>query len=75
MKGYEVDVAKILEKYMEGKSSVFKDLIELTNKDIERRYTERAQDFYKSEYYNNKQFDYFIASVGEIFQQIWSENK
>lgn len=75
MEGYEVDIAKELETYMEGKSSIFEDLIKLTNKNIERRYTERAQEFYKSEYYNRKEFDYFLAAIGEIFQQIWSENK
>lgn len=71
IEGYEEDIVKNLEQLKKYNSPFLEDYINLINKDVERKYKDRIEEFYKSEYYSNKNFDNFLATIGEIFQEMW----
>lgn len=51
------------------------DLLETIKSKIQEEYRVKGIDFYKSDYYNNKNFESFINAIGEIYLKHYSESE
>lgn len=73
MNGVQIECDKELDELKLLDIPLFEELIQIYHDSKNLEYKNKSIEFYKSEYYNNKSFNFFMASVGEIYMNDYSQ--
>lgn len=69
----EIECNEMIEKLKLMNIPLFEDLVDYFQATKNHEYTYRVTEFYKSEYYNNKSFEFFYATIGQIYMNDYSK--